>query len=237
MTEPDLAALLAASEATWPPVRVIDLPGWRLRDGGGGGQRVSAATATGPAPSIRAMIAAQEKLGQAPLVMIRPGEDALDRALRAEGFRVKDPVTIYLAPARALATPPPPVSTFEVAWPPVRVQEEIWAGAGIGPARLAVMARAEGPKCTLLGRSADHPTGTAFLALAGKIAVLHALEVAPGYRRQRTGANLMNAAAIWAGARGANWLAVLVTRENGPANALYSSLGMRPVGGYHYRVT
>ncbi len=236
MTRPDLSRLLDASEATWPPARMIDLPGWRLRDGAGGGQRVSAATATTGSPDIAAMIAAQAGLGQAPLVMIRPGEDRLDSRLAAEGFRIKDPVTLYLGPVETLAVAPPPVSAFQVAWPPMRIQEELWLEGGIGPGRLAVMARAEGSKCAILGRSKDQPAGTAFVACDRDIALLHALEVTPRLRRGGAAVNMMHGAAIWAKSQGASWLAVLVTRENVPANALYSALGMSPVGGYHYRV-
>lgn len=236
MNEPGIGALLEVCEATWPPARRIDLPGWQLRDGAGGGQRVSAATATTSAPSIPAMESAQAALGQPPLVMIRPGDAALDRTLEGAGYRVKDPVTAYLAPVAALAVAPPPVSAFQVAWPPVRIQEELWAEGGIGPERLAVMARVEGPKCTILGRSKDQPAGTAFVALAGDIAMLHALEVTPRLRRAGTAVNMMRGAALWAQGAGANWLSVLVTNANAPANALYSALGMRPVGSYHYRI-
>ncbi|RYH10966.1 N-acetyltransferase [Tropicimonas sp. IMCC6043] len=236
MTEPDAAELLAAGEATWPAARRLDIPGWRIRDGAGGGQRVSSATALGRAPSVPAMEAAQARLGQVPLVMVRPDETTLDAALDAAGYRIKDPVTIYLAPVAALAEAPPPVSAFHVACPPLRIQEEIWAEGGIGPDRLAVMARAQGPKAALLGRTADQPSGAAFVAIHGNIAMLHALEVTPQLRRSGTARHLMRGAAIWAGSRGAAWLSVLVTRENAPANALYAKLGMWAVGSYHYRV-
>lgn len=236
MSEPEVEALLSTCEKTWPAARYIDIPGWRVRDGSGGGQRVSSATATGPDPSIAAMEAAQASLSQPPLVMIRPGETALDAALAATGYRVKDPVTIYFAPVAALAEDPPPVSAFHVTWPPMRIQEEIWAEGGIGLGRLAVMERVRGPKSALLGRTGDQPAGAAFVALDGETAMIHALEVVPRLRRRGTAAHLMRGAAIWAGARGAAWLSVLVTSANGPANALYSSLGMRVAGSYHYRV-
>ena len=236
MSEPDAATLLAVCEATWPAARHIDLPGWRVRDGAGGGQRVSSATATTSSPSIAAMEGAQAALGQAPLVMIRPGETGLDAQLEAAGYDVKDPVTIYLAPIPALAEAPPPVSAFVVSWPPVRIQAEIWEEGGIGPGRLAVMARAGGTKCTILGRNSDQPAGTAFVGIAGNTAMIHALEVHPALRRQGTAANMMRGAAIWAREQGADWISLMVTTANAPANALYSSLGMRNLGGYHYRV-
>lgn len=235
MNEPGIAALLAASEATWPAARIIELPGWRIRDGAGGGQRVSAASATTGRPAIAAMEAAQAALGQVPLVMIRPGEEALDTALAARGYEIRDPVMFYAGRVEDLATIPPPLSVFEVPWPPMRVQEEIWEQGGVGRARLAVMDRAGGPKCTILGRVRDHPAGTAFVAAGGEIAMLHALEVAPHLRRAGTAANIMRGAALWARSQGVGWLAVAVTEANRAARALYSSLCMRPCGGYHYR--
>jgi hypothetical protein len=46
----------------------------------------------------------------------------------------------------------------------------------------------------------------------------------------------MIAAAQWGAARGAQHAAVLVTKANAPANALYTRLGMTPLQGYHYRI-
>ncbi|NDR55540.1 GNAT family N-acetyltransferase [Aliiruegeria sabulilitoris] len=236
MTAPDLATLFAAIDATWPARRIIELPGWRVREGAGGGQRVSTASATTRAPSIPAMEGAQAALHQVPLVMVRPGDETLDAALESAGYRIKDPVTFYLSEIETLALPPPPVAAFHVSWPPMRVQEEIWHEGGIGPERLAVMDRVETTKCAILGRNSDRPAGTAFVALDGQIAVLHALEVSPGLRRKGAAVHMMRGAAIWARDFGAKWFCVLVTKANTPANALYSSLGMRPTGGYHYRI-
>ena len=112
---------------------------------------------------------------------------------------MKDPVTVYAAPAAALASePPPPVTTFEV-WPPLAIQAEIWAAGGIGPARLAVMERAAGPKTTILGRCADRPAATAYVAVHGTVAMLHALEVADRFRRRGLGRHIMRAAAVLGG--------------------------------------
>ena len=235
MTPPDIDAIFAVNEATWPPQRVLEVPGWRVRAGGGGGGRVSSASATEATPDIAAMEAAHAALGQPSLVMVRPGEAALDSALAAAGYEIKDPVLFCVGRTEELAVPPPPVSAFEVAWPPMRVQEEIWAKGNIGPARLAVMARCERPKCTLLGRMKDQPAGTAYVAADAGIAMLHALEVVPHLRRSGVAVNLMRAAALLARSRGADWISVAVVQANTAARALYSSLGMQTVGGYHYR--
>jgi GNAT superfamily N-acetyltransferase len=115
------------------------------------------------------------------------------------------------------------------------IQSEIWAMGGIGPGRLAVMDRAPGPKMSFLGRSQDRPAACAFIAIHDGIAMLHALEILPTYRRRGLGRVMMRAAADWALAYGAHTLSVLVTSENQPARGLYASLGFAAVGQYHYR--
>jgi GNAT superfamily N-acetyltransferase len=65
---------------------------------------------------------------------------------------------------------------------------------------------------------------------------LHALEVPVALRRQGAARNILGRAASWAGEQGATRLALAVTAANGPARALYGSVGMRAVGEYHYRI-
>ena len=223
--------------ATWPAASVREVGPWRIRDGRGGGSRVSAATAEGPvtAADLPAAEAAMRDLGQVPLVMVRDGEEALDGMLDAAGYRVMDPVTGYAAPVDAVARLAPPVTVFTV-WPPLAAQAEIWAEGGIGPARLAVMDRAAEPKVTLFGRLDDTPAGTVYAGIAEGIVMLHALEIAPRFRRRGLAATLTRAVAAWGAARGATHLALVTTRANLGANALYSGLGMTPVARYHYRI-
>ena len=120
-------------------------------------------------------------------------------------------------------------------WEPLAMAREIWASGGIGPARVDVMHRVQGPRVALLGRFKDKPAGIAFVGMHGSVAMLHALEVLPHQRRNGMGQWFMRAAAIWAKQNGADTLSVICTRANTGANALYTSLGMQAVGGYHYR--
>lgn len=230
-------ALSGVMEQTWPPARAFALGPWCIRDGQGGGKRVSAATA-GPDwtdEAIPQAEAAMAALGQAPLFLIRQGDDLLDQALQSRGYRVVDPVMAYAAPCAALAAPaPPPMAAF-AHWPPLAICEDIWAEGGIGPARLAVMQRATGPKCAILGRANDQPTSVAFVAIHQGVAMLHALEVRPAARRQGSAHHILRAAAAWAQQNGAETMALVVTVANTPARSLYASLGMKGVGHYHYR--
>jgi len=98
------------------------------------------------------------------------------------------------------------------------------------------MHRAAGPKTTVLGRVHDTPAGTAFAAIHNDTAMLHAIETSHAFRRQGLGRHMIRALAFWAQDHGASQVALLVTRTNVAANALYSSMGFTAVGGYHYRI-
>lgn len=234
---PTLPQLYDVIDGTWPAAETRMLGPVLLRRGAGGGQRVSAATARGPLSDtdIAAAEAAMQAMDQPRLFQIRDADDAFDTALNARGYRIVDPVNIYVAPVDTLVTQrPPPVTTFCL-WEPLAIQIDIWAKAGIGPARLAVMARAKGPKTAILGRINDHPGGTAFVALHDNTAMVHAVEVLPHQRKQGMAGWFMRQAAIWAMQHGGTHLAVVCTTGNVGANALYASLGMALVGQYHYR--
>ncbi len=224
-------ALAAALEATWPPAASRRLGPWRLRDGAGGGKRVSAATAEGA--WTPADIDAAEAAMPDPLFMIRPEDAALDRALDDRGYARIDPVVAYAA-AVSGAAPLPVLRTFPH-WPPLQIALDLWAEGHIGPARIAVMQRAAGPKTAILARHADRATGVAFVAVHDRTAMLHALEVTSSHRRHGSGRTILAAAAIWARDNGADTLALVVTEANQPARALYASQGMQVVGQYHYR--
>jgi GNAT superfamily N-acetyltransferase len=230
-------ALLALTEATWPPASRQTIGPWIIRDGQGGGQRVSAATplvgwTTTDIPQAEA---AMQALNQSLLFLIRPGDEVLDDALAQRGYHITDPVVAYCAPTSLLAATEPPFLTTFPHWPPLGIARQLWAEAGTGPARLAVMDRVRGPKTVILGRTGDRAAGVAFAACHGADAMLHALEVAPALRRQGTAHNILRAAAQWAQAHDATRLFLLVTAANETARRLYASLGMQLVGQYHYR--
>lgn len=238
MSLPTLTELYAVVEGTWPAARRQRLGPWIIREGRGAGSRVSAATVEGEFTTSDIALAADAMaaLGQPSLFMIRDGDMALDAALAGLGYVVKDPVRLYSAAVAALQPGSLPAATTFEAWPPLGAQIGIWGRNGIGPARIAVMERAKGPKITILGRVGDWPAGTVYVAMQGQSAMLHALEVEPAFRRKGLARKLIHAAAHWAARQGAAHLSLVVTEANSGANALYSSLEMRPVGQYHYRI-
>lgn len=230
--------LLHAIDATWAPAEFITCGPVTLRRGLGGGSRVSAATVDGDWANddLTRAETAMRDMGQTPQYMVRSGENALDDALAARGYEIKDPVQILTCPISQLTDRDlPRVMIFNL-WEPLAIQREIWAEGGIGPARIDVMRRVTGPKTALMARSSEQPAGVGFAAVDGEIAMVHAVEIRPDHRRRGVASWMMRGAALWAAKQGAKHMAVLCTRANIGANALYSSLGMEPQGGYHYRI-
>lgn len=237
MTFPTVQKLYAVIDGTWPARAKHALGPWTIRIDESDSSRVSSATAEFPfaGADIDDAEQAMKDAGQTPLFMIRSGEETLDHALAARGYVIKDPVNLYAACIADIATErPPAVTCFEV-WPPLAVQAEVWAAGGIGKERLAVMDRAGCRKTTLLGRVNDTPAGTVYVGIAADCAMIHALEVSAGFRRQGLARHLTCAAAFWARGSGADYVTLVTTQANVGANALYSSLGMSLVGQYHYR--
>ncbi len=228
---------LGLMEGTWPAAARLRVGPWIVRNGQGGGGRVSCATADAEwtDADIALAEAAHRNLGQAPMFTIREGEDRLDAALAARGYAVHDPVDLFAAPVtRLTAEAPRRLSTFPI-WPMLAIMRDVWSDSGIGPERIAVMERAESPKTSILGRYDDRAAGCMFVACNGDVAFVHALHVLPRFRRQGLARDMMRGAAGWAAAQGATRVALAVTRSNDAAQALYRALGMEVVTHYHYR--
>lgn len=232
----DAPRLYEACEQTWPAARRFDLGNWTLRNGKGGGKRVSAATANGPVTDadIPQAEAAMQDMGQTPLFMIRDGDAALDGMLAARGYAVVDPVVMYTLPIEKLTDVPIPHVTAFNLWEPLAIMREVWARGGVGPARLDVMNRAK-TKTSILARCQDQPGGVAFAAVHDSVCMVHAVEVPAHQRRQGVAQWMMRRAAFWGQAQGATELMALCVEQNEGANAFYRALGFSEQGRYHYR--
>lgn len=235
---PDRTRLFAALEATWPAASIVHAGPWALREGRGGGQRVSATTAEGDwhSDDLAAAEKAMRLMGQRPLFMIRPEDAALDAALAARGYEIRDPVQIWAAPTTLLTDRPLPRVTAFAIWEPLAVMRELWDAGGIDDARLRVMDRVKGPKTGIFGRVSDKPAGAAFCAVSDGVAAVHALTIAERHRQKGLGGWMMRCAAFWAHKQGATQFAVQATTSNDGANALYAALRMEVVAAYHYRI-
>lgn len=232
-------SLLDAIEPTWPPESDFEVGPFKLRNGAGGGKRVSAASlmaSIATSADIAAAEKAMDDMGQTPLFSLKPDQDDFDAQLDARGYLKVDATRGYDQNVAALTTTPvPPVTAFDI-WEPLAIMEDIWAEGGIGPQRLAVMDRVTAPKTAIFGRIDAKPAGSAFVALHKDVAMLHALEIRQEHRRKGLARWMVIAAAHWAKSQGAAKLGLLVTEANQGANALYRSMGFTAHPGYHYRI-
>lgn len=223
------AQLYEVLDATWPPASQTRQGTIVVRDGAGGGKRVSSAyvpTETFDSADIEGVN----------LFQIREGQDELDTKLAERGFEIVDPTLIY---TRSLDLSDlydiPPTTAFEI-WPPLQLMRDIWSVGGIDAQRLAVMDRVEGPKTGLFGRINDHAGGAGFVAVHNGVAMLHALEVLSDARGHGLGRYMSQTAMNWGAENGAKLFALAVTDANDVAKKLYTSLGMSLSARYHYRI-
>lgn len=227
----DAVTLTDLIDATWPAAETRVADGWRLRRDTLGGNRVNAATVILPGQREHVDVALA---AGARLFMVRSGEEGLDARLAVRGFAERDHSRLLVRGLEDVA----PVARDRVVFcegVPARLRE-LWAEGGIGPGRIAIMERATGPKTVLLGRVGDRAMGAAYLALGAEgRAMLHALHIDPGARRQGLAGDMMRASLLWAREAGAREMTLIVTAKNGPARALYAGLGFEEAGRYHYR--
>lgn len=233
---PSEEILFQVKEATWPAARRFQADGWVLRQGQGGGKRVSAASRLDQHADIAAAENHMREMGQPPLFSLKPKDADLDAELAGRGYRKVDPSVFLSADVDRLLSEPVPFLAGSFGDAPLALQREIWAQGGIGPGRLDVMDRITGPKAYILGRAKDRPFGTAFAAIHQGIAMIHAVEVLPEGRRIGVAAGMMRATAAWAQANGAHHITCITTEANTAALSLYAKLGMEPVARYHYRM-
>lgn len=234
---PSPEALKAAMEATWPPAEVALTGGLATGRGLGAGGRVSSTRAIAPdwtGADLDAAEAQHRAWGQVPMVRVYDDEARLAEVLRGRGYAEVNPTAVLANPIARLTDRPVPAMTAFTLWPPLALQRDIWTAGGIGTSRQAVMARVDGARTTLLGRTQDRAAAAAFAAVHGRVAMIHGIEVLPAFRRQGLGAALIRKAAHWAEAEGADHMALAVSRANAGAVALYAGMGFAEVIGYSY---
>jgi ribosomal protein S18 acetylase RimI-like enzyme len=155
----------------------------------------------------------------APFHGLRLAGPARPRA-RAEGYATRDETLILAAPVADIAEAPPPVSCFEI-WPPLAVQEEIWA-----PAASARRARHHGaaPKVPRppysAGSTTVPPRNRLHRSAWRRSRCSMRSKWHPSARRNGLARLMVRAGAAWAADRAPTTFTVLVTRANGGAAAL-----------------
>lgn len=226
-TKPTAENLFDVIDETWPAFAKETVDGWCIREGRGGGKRVSAANQVHVSADIGVAEKAMASLKQDPLFMIRDGFPTLEMHLAKRGYSIIDPVIMLAKPVARNAEN----LAADFLDTPSDEQLKIWKSGGIGKNRIAVMDRVNHPKTFL---QVDGATG--FVAVYNDIAMVHAVEVDSNRRRQGIGKQLMTAAAMWAGMKGAKTISVVTTRDNRAAQNMYKQLGYSVIGHYHYRI-
>lgn len=233
---PDDPELALAFETTWPAAESADTGAIRSGRGMGAGGRVSSSVALSPDWSAADLSAAEAQhlaWDQRPMFRLPDSDERLTVTLTGLGYGRETPTAIMVADCAALAVAPPAMVTFPI-WPPLAIQRDLWAAGNINPARQAVMDRVPLPRIAILGRLDDRAAGSAFVAVEGRVAMIHAIEVDPRFRRRGLARWMLGAAAIWAREQGADRLGLAVSRGNVGARALYDRMGFAEVGGYSY---
>ncbi|WP_299906396.1 GNAT family N-acetyltransferase [uncultured Paracoccus sp.] len=228
--------LSEAFEATWPAEDYADAGGFRVGRAPGAGGRVNSARVAGDwvDADIDAAIAVMRGWGQPLIFRVLDGDERLQAALTARGCRRENPTAIMAAPiARLTDRELPPVTAFAI-WPPMAIQRDIWAAGNIKAARQQVMLRVPEPRTSILGRIKDRAAGAGFAAIHGDVAMVHALEVLPDWRRLGLAGWMMRQAAFWAAEHGATRIGLAVSRGNTGAVALYRAMGFDEIAGYAY---
>ncbi|AUH33791.1 GNAT family N-acetyltransferase [Paracoccus tegillarcae] len=230
------ATLALAFEATWPAAEYADAGGFRLGHTPGAGGRVNSARATGPwsQGDIDAAIDLFRGWNQPAVFRVMDDNTDLRAALEARGFAPSTPTAIMTCAADRLTDQPIPTITTFAVWPPLAIQRDIWAAGSINPARQAVMDAVPAPRASVLGRIKDRAAGAAFVAIHGDVAMVHAVEILPDWRRLGLAGWMMRQAAFWAVDQGAARIGLAVSRQNDAAMALYQHLGFSEVAGYGY---
>ena len=187
-------------------------------------------------PDIKFVENTLAKWCQDKLLMIKSGENSFDEALKSRGYFIVDPTNIWSISAEALSAQQIPLVTAFSIFPPLAIQREIWKANGLDTSRIKIMDRVKKQKTTIIGRINAKPAASAFVAVANKIAMVHALIVDHKCQRQGMGKFIMQKVGAWAHQQGAESVVALCTKQNQSANNFYKILGMQVIGEYHYRL-
>lgn len=238
---PDAPGALVES-ATWPPLRVVDVDGWRVGLSGGVTRRASSTLALGDVTDLGGTLDRVEELYRedgAPAV-VRVGDPenpaALTAALDARGYQVASVTEVLARDLPVDDVAPPAVLDVRVAAAPDDAWLDLWLGGKGGArepsARIVAGARAH----YLTAADVDGDVAVIRAAYADDWVALSCLQVVPRARRRGLGRALTLRALALAGEHGARRAFLQVETGNSAAVRLYDALGFRPAHRYAYRV-
>jgi ribosomal protein S18 acetylase RimI-like enzyme len=232
----DVAALEEASYATWTADESDVVGGWHVTATAGLSRRVNSARDLGDAVvDNETLLALTEWFDERELTLVVRETPIMtpttSSAVRDQwGFEILDETPVMVRNAaldnsEGVAVVRADDSVF---------QEELYALNG----------RTDGDAATLrrICRRVAHRgaglwmagVGAAVVVQNGRRCAVFSLAVEDAHRREGIGTRLMAAASTWAVSRGASEIFVQVAGTNGPAIALYGSLGYQEVYRYRY---
>jgi N-acetylglutamate synthase len=231
--------------ATWRPVEVVELDGWRLGFSGGFTSRGNSVVAAREPSDVDGSIELTERAyrdrGMRALFRVdtdvRPVD--LEARLDARGYRQVATTHVLSAviddvrrEASWAGTSPEVADLPDDDWLNGWLTVKTAAPVDRGLARALI---AGSPAVYLTSRDADGVTGVIRAGFAEDWVGLSCLMVAPRARRRGLGAGLTRVAVDVAAARGARRVFLQVEAANRSAATLYSALGFRIAQTYHYR--
>ncbi|HWB50409.1 MAG TPA: GNAT family N-acetyltransferase [Stellaceae bacterium] len=234
----------------FPPLRQVVVDGWMLRFSGSVRRTANSATPLyEPRGDLAALVATAESLYRRhnqPTIFRLPSfvDPAIDAALAGRGYTtegesciIEGPLVPIVAAGRAFGSADAVVLTPK---PPREWLAAMARLQGQSPEYHAVYRRVVGAVAL--------PAAFAMLAVDGEAvalayAVIHrgllcyeSVVTSAAYRRRGFSRRVLAALAAWGGENGAGAAGLQVEASNGPARALYHSLGMvTELHRYHYR--
>ncbi|ADG74018.1 GCN5-related N-acetyltransferase [Cellulomonas flavigena DSM 20109] len=228
--------------ATWPPLRVVDVDGWRVGLSGGVTRRASSTLALTEVADLEATLDRVEALYRedgAPAA-IRVGDPhdppTLAPALDARGYQVAAVTDVLVRDLPAAVVDAPTGVDVRVADAPDDAWLDVWlsgkGGAREPSARIVAGARAH----YLTAAGVDGDVAVIRAAHAHDWVALSCLQVVPRARRRGLGRALTLRALALAADHGARRAFLQVETGNAAAVRLYDALGFRPAHRYAYLV-
>jgi N-acetylglutamate synthase len=244
---PDAQGLLARIERAafraWPAPQNADVAGWhwRFADGAGSRRANSTAALAFSGTDVEAAIDAVESryAGRGAAAMFQISDVSqpadLDQRLADRGYAVVEPcVTLVAEIADVLA--PMGIEYFDVATP-------AWFdcySSVITPARRAtapqILSRIPKPAAFCGVVRGGRVIATALAVAHDGIVIAECVATDVDARKTGAASAVMRGVAAWGAEQGCTIAALQAVAANAPAQALYRSLGYRPMGSYHMRV-
>lgn len=241
-TRDQVLALEYAAARAWPPERMVEVDGWRVRLSGGGSRRANSVLTLGyMGSSFDASIARTETLYREQKTrsyfhvstISKPSD--LDARLAERGYVYEEPCLLMAKPLAPRAMPAGVKSSDAPTadWLATYTEQLDATRKAAAPSILAGVPK---PRKFLLVERDDQPLSSALAVLSPDgVVIVECVATRAGARRSGGASTVMDALESWAASNGAHTAALQVVAENTPAITLYQRRGYVDAARYHYR--